>query len=416
MLRLSILAAAILLLGGPVCADVPAPEHPISWIMFNADGKAEIRAIVPVGQSCPLAHNGTVDIALAPASTADAAFPVILCRADLPPDATTIRIGATNLKAPKPTVNRIVVLGDSGCRLKAGSDPQACNDPKAWPFATLATHAAGEAPDLIIHVGDYHYREMACPPGNVGCAGSPWGYDWPAWNADFFAPAAPLLSAAPWVMLRGNHEDCRRAGHGWTLLLSPDAMPASAPCLAAHHPYRIDIGGLALVVIDDNDAPNQTINPTVAQRMTQDLKNTIPVGQPWWLLTHHPAHGVVKVKGADEAGDNPTLSQAIAANPAADLLISGHIHALQVENYQDGHPPQLVVGTGGDALEKHGFPDLGGVVSGGWTIRAGFSDIDFGYAVMERDGEDWRITGHRPDGAPAKYCRLHRGQITCTAE
>ncbi len=35
------------------------------------------------------------------------------------------------------------------------------------------------------------------------------------WQADFFRPAAPLLAAAPWLFVRGNHESCGRAGLGW---------------------------------------------------------------------------------------------------------------------------------------------------------------------------------------------------------
>ncbi len=84
---------------------------------------------------------------------------------------------------------RIVILGDSGCRLEDGRAAQACNDPNAWPFSKIAAAAAAARPDLVIHVGDYQYREAACPPGNTGCAGSLWGYGWDAWKADFFQPA-----------------------------------------------------------------------------------------------------------------------------------------------------------------------------------------------------------------------------------
>ena len=85
------------------------------------------------------------------------------------------------------------MIGDSGCRIKVSDNVfQNCNDAATWPFATVAATAAAAAPDLVIHVGDYHYRENACPPGNVGCAGSPWGYGWDSWEADLFAPAAKL--------------------------------------------------------------------------------------------------------------------------------------------------------------------------------------------------------------------------------
>ena len=123
----------------------------------------------------------------------------------------------------------IAAFGDTGCRLKSaktaakeddinGADArgkfQDCNDPALWPFAQVAQSVADAKPDLVIHVGDYLYRESACPAGDAGCARSPYGDDWPTWKADFFAPAAPALRAAPWIVVRGNHEICRRAGAG----------------------------------------------------------------------------------------------------------------------------------------------------------------------------------------------------------
>ena len=94
---------------------------------------------------------------------------------------------------PRPNPQRIVMFGDTGCRLKTGDPTQACNDHNAWPFPKVAAMAAAARPDLMIHVGDYEYREDACPTGNIGCAGSPSGYGWDAWNADFFQPAAAAL-------------------------------------------------------------------------------------------------------------------------------------------------------------------------------------------------------------------------------
>ena len=61
----------------------------------------------------------------------------------------------------------------------------------------LLSFARSWKPDLVIHVGDYHYRENACPKDIAGCRDSPWGYGWDAWDADFFVPARPLLAAAP---------------------------------------------------------------------------------------------------------------------------------------------------------------------------------------------------------------------------
>src|SRR5438309_1335623 len=83
-------------------------------------------------------------------------------------------------------------------RRRKGTSVQDCNDPMSWPFATIARLAAAKHPDLVIHVGDYHYRESPCPADRLGCAGSPHGDNWAVWQKDLFDPAAPLLAAAPW--------------------------------------------------------------------------------------------------------------------------------------------------------------------------------------------------------------------------
>jgi hypothetical protein len=119
------------------------------------------------------------------------------------------------LALPKANPRRIVVIGDTGCRIKTSDNVfQACGDSGQWPFAAVAAGAAAAAPDLVIHVGDYHYRENECPAGNTGCAGSPWGYGWDAWEADVFAPGEMLFAAAPWIVVRGNHESCTARARG----------------------------------------------------------------------------------------------------------------------------------------------------------------------------------------------------------
>ncbi len=109
-----------------------------------------------------------------------------------------------------------------------GSLVQPCNDARQWPFAAIARKAADLKPDLVIHVGDYLYRgERVSGELMPDVRGTPFGDNWPEkkrWAADFFTPAQPLLAAAPWVFVRGNHEDCQRAGPGWTRLLAPRAV------------------------------------------------------------------------------------------------------------------------------------------------------------------------------------------------
>ena len=104
----------------------------------------------------------------APALSKPSAFPVRVCELALP-DTRRASVGGHPLPLPGPAPRRIVVIGDSGCRLLApGGVNQACNDGDAWPFAQVVAAAAATQPDLVIHVGDYQYRETACP------AGDPW--------------------------------------------------------------------------------------------------------------------------------------------------------------------------------------------------------------------------------------------------
>ena len=174
-----------------------------------------------------------------------ARFPVRVCETILAPGTTSAAVEGHALPMPRHNPRRIVVIGDTGCRLKEPRAFQACHDAQAWPFARIARSAARWQPDLVIHVGDNLYREAPCPVGNAGCVGSPWGDNWRTWEADFFAPAAELLRAAPWVVARGNHEVCSRSGYGWFRFLDPQF-----PALGCQHytpPYRVPLGDLQLL-------------------------------------------------------------------------------------------------------------------------------------------------------------------------
>ncbi len=187
------------------------------WLQLGPNGALEAR-VATAGAQCPeIVLDGHAN-RMGVRAPATPEFPLV-CSASLPAQVRRVSIAGADLVLPIADPQRILVLGDTGCRIK-GSAVQSCNDPKQWPFARLAASAAKLKPDLVIHVGDYLYRENACPADNAGCQGTPFGDNWPTWAADFFAPATPLLAAAPWVFVRGNHEDCQRAGPGWTRLLA----------------------------------------------------------------------------------------------------------------------------------------------------------------------------------------------------
>ena len=210
-------------------ADQAAISPSSAWVQLGLGGDTLIRA-VNAGAGCPaLTVGGVAWPMTVRAAAAPPEFPLNVCEAALPTGAAAdLVVGGARLPAPRPRPSRIVVIGDAGCRLEEGDPIQDCSDPRAWPFAQIAASAAAWHPDLVLHVGDYVYREEPCPPKLAECAGSPWGDTWAAWQADLLAPAAPLLRAASWVFTRGNHELCSRGGDGGSgcLIRAPTRAPA----------------------------------------------------------------------------------------------------------------------------------------------------------------------------------------------
>ncbi|HEY8253207.1 MAG TPA: hypothetical protein VIG39_01125, partial [Rhizomicrobium sp.] len=150
---------------------VAARAEDSAWVQAVANGY-EAR-LVTAAAACPVLNTDKGDVAMTMRAPAGADFPMV-CAAPLAAGVTKAQIGAVVLPVPVAAPQRILVVGDTGCRIK-GAALQACNDPAAWPFPLVAAAAAKLKPDLVIHVGDYLYRESACPAGNAGCAGSPWG-------------------------------------------------------------------------------------------------------------------------------------------------------------------------------------------------------------------------------------------------
>ena len=202
----------------------------------------------------------TIDGAMKPMQTRAAAtlpfYPVLSCETAIAAGAKAVSIDGQTLTLPVNNPTRITVLGDTGCRMDSSSS-QGCYDPAAWPLATVSSMAALTNPQLLIHNGDYHYREAQCFATVPTCAGSPWGYNWDVWREDLFKPMQSLLPVAPWVFTRGNHESCDRAGEGWFRFLDTGAMPSA--CQIYTDPYSVPLGSLQLVELDSAEADDAVL-------------------------------------------------------------------------------------------------------------------------------------------------------------
>jgi len=316
-----------------------------------------------------------------------------------------------------------VVIGDTGCRLK-GLLVQSCNDPKQWPFAAVSRMAATEHPDLVIHVGDYYYRETACPLNFSGCAGSPHGDAWPTWVAEFFEPTAPLLNAAPWVFARGNHESCTRGGKGWYRLLDAADAPLACPTLSA--PFAVPIGGVTLHMLDSADTDDRTAPAPATAAFKSAVETVKPEAHAAeWIVTHRPIWGLVPVARVGPLGPlnvalNATEQAAVKGEKLDDvqLVLSGHIHHFASFSFGPSRPAQLIVGTGGDTGEIADQPDPTGDIVEIDGLEAKSLEFErFGYFVMDRvpakAGSDWRGLFKDVDGKVLATCLLHDRSLKC---
>jgi hypothetical protein len=423
-----------------------------AWIEYVPGGQSEVRAIVRNAKfGCPFLitdpSKPASDVALMPRAQANDSFP-LACALVVPKGTTHAFLGfrdemkgavtadvigksghmfAAEIMTPIPDIapdpQRILVLGDTGCRIK-GTALQACNDPKAWPFPGLAKAAAAQKPNLVIHLGDYLYRESACPAAFAGCAGSPWGDNWASWDADFFTPAAPLLAAAPWIVIRGNHEDCYRAGPGFLRLLGPSAFDPAAPCEAHIAPYAVPVGGQLVAVMDSSSASDTSAEPAQVQLYQKDFEAlkamaNVGPGRELWLATHRPLWGAITFMGAP-AGGNATMIKAagdLSAFNAISLMLSGHIHTFEAINYEAKVPPQIVAGNGGDNLDVTPIDLRGTVFQGdsGVRVRTGFSVGGFGFMMLTRvpGNAGWTIMLYDSDGHPIKQCAYQDRSVFC---
>jgi len=313
-----------------------------------------------------------------------------VCEFEVPPATKAATINFRPLILPKSDPDRIIAFGDTGCRIK-GKQIQNCNDPDTWPFKKIAMSVDTDKPGLVIHVGDYLYRESPCPESSQSfCGGTPIGDNWDAWNADFFSPAARLLTRAPWVFTRGNHEDCNRAWRGWFYYLNP--RPWDGKCEEYSAPYVVKLGNFQLAMLDssatkENVVDEEQLEITVKQLTSLQTKDA-------WLTTHHPFWGFYTDRRSGlPKPTTPVLEEAWEkAEPKNfSLILSGHIHLFEYVSVDNGRPPQIVAGDGGTQMDVPIEISVKGATIRGATINGSRIKKTFGYTLLTREGKYWHL-------------------------
>jgi hypothetical protein len=388
-----------------------------AWVAMGEGGQAIARIVVRDAQDCPAIQ---IDGASRPMSLRQP-LPEGLrpaCEFAIPRGAKTASVNGQRLALPHANPSRVIALGDTGCRIK-GDELQACNDPEQWPFAQVAGRASEQHPDLVIHVGDYLYREMPCPAdkqalcGGTSAGATPSGDTWDAWNADFFTPAAKLLAAAPWAFSRGNHEDCTRSWRGWFYYLDP--RPWTGTCENFSPPYLIRLGAFELVMLDSASVSANTLNEAQAAMYTAQL-SSLHLTAKAWLADHHPFWGMrTDTQEGKPAPVSPTLAEAWerASPKGIDLILSGHVHLFELLSYDHGRPTQLVAGDGGTNMAMKLDASVKGVLVHGAAVVASESQRQFGYSLLTRHGKTWDLTLTNRMNHVLADCTLAVGHAVC---
>ena len=457
-LPLTWLAVALTLAG---CAapppPAPAPAAPLglqqAWVQAVAGPGWAVRALTgdaacptltwPGGSAAMQERSAPGDEPPPPGNTQPERkpthFALRACEAPWPADAGQVQVDGVTLQAPATELRRIVVIGDTGCRLKATErEFQDCNDPAAWPFPRVLARALALKPDLVVHVGDYHYRESPCPAGMRGCKDSPWGYGDDTWQADFFQPARALLAAAPWVFVRGNHEACSRAGQGWLRYL--DATPGPARACQAETavqgvnegdftpPFAVPLSSRSqLIVFDSSEIGSHTPARTSPAwgRWREQLDRVADLAgerAQSLFVNHHPslAFSPSVLGGAAPArsGLTPLLQDAAGSRlfPAGvQATLHGHLHIHEVLGFATNQPASLVIGNGGSsasgrltasaALKAEPLP--------GVKVESFQSHGEFGLSLLSATPQGWLLQAFNTLGQPMGTCRLTGQKLRC---
>ena len=370
-------------------------------------------------------------------------FPVAVCEVVTALDATVSIDGE-----PVVTMNGhdggtldVAILGDTGCSPK----DQSCQD--GWPFPELAAAAASEKPDLVIHMGDFDYR--GTPSRRV--EGDPRVYDgcvpgadasyvslhdlstWETWRDDLMTPATSLMNAAPWVVVRGNHELCSRGGDGWFYLLDPhsdllDPLHGDHHCTApvvTTQPYRVSVGNLDMVVLDNSDGcdssswQDEAAFAWQAREFSPLLDQAADLADEGddsvWLLTHRPFWTANVLSGGSTFDGSDawqlTLKKALDGKlpDNVSLVLSGHVHEAQALSFDSDRPSQIVVGNSGTRLDSNviSLPvamEVDGQAATGWVSALPSTTAAFGYLSVELDdAATWRgdLSSFDADGSVA---------------
>lgn len=434
---LPLLSALSLIGTSQALAAVASSQHQHGSYVILGQSKTQqpvaiARTVIDTQYQCPSiietpSGSHTTTIPMVPRENPNH-FSVLVCEALIEFDKTYgIQFSDKTQPLPlaKSSPKHIQVFGDTGCKgIKPGKPGGCAVGSPAQPFKALADKGAEQSPDVIFHMGDYNYRGTS---GDVYFTQKDakgqlaqvkqWPYDagdgvsqaahcgqapgtpfysqsalnasrpdiWENWRDDLFLPAQKLMQAAPWIVARGNHELCSRAGQGFFYFLDSHSnlidgdqqLSCPTPNInksALHNSlqiptYQVSFTHLNVVVLDSANACDSFTDSPFQPIYNQVMKDVDNFAQnaktPSWVMTHRPIWAVEGYEAGKSTGCtsknqygciNQMLQKGIknlpnkALNDKVQLVLTGHMHQFESVSFKEKRPPALIVGSSGVAL------------------------------------------------------------------
>jgi hypothetical protein len=434
--RSAVAIALMLAAAVPAATNAKSAAPQVTYVVLGAQGPIA-RAIYAEATACPSIKVDGKDEPMNARMGDRTAFPMLVCEFLVPAKTKKLELDGKKLPLPPDTLGSVAVIGDTGCRVKDSNadddhdEPQDCDEVSAWPFSQLAASVAKRKPDVLVHVGDYIYREVA-----------PYGDNWDTWMLDFFKPAKPLLEAAPWIATRGNHEICCRNGQGFMLFLdttlAQDQKPAA--CKDLLDPIIATVGGQQFIVVDSSFAPDELPTDTKmckAPNPAQDCPETGCTANTYagqfaamspadnaWLVSHRPVWGFKNKSFKKDNPLNATLQAGLTKwngllPDGFTLAVAGHIHVWEALSFDDKRSPQFILGNGGTSL-GHEIKNkkFKGAKVGGRKVAYGNSVDKWGFTIFTPkkkktlDGK-WTATYYSTKGNDKFTCSVTTKSVSC---
>ena len=416
-------ASFVAILAVIFCACVPikvSAEMLYSWSQIVADSNLSVRVVVSADDSCPLLEVDGVGVNMDVRALPDeGVFDDIVCEKVLPPSYKIRTIRAAGRKFPDLHIKngreklKVAVLGDTGCRVSS-TIQQDCKSEDGWVLGKVLRGVASHNADIVIHVGDYLYREVSCGDESK-CDVDVFGDNAKTWAADWLALMQLISEKHVFVFARGNHEDCKRSYRGWFRYLDAYSISEKgAACENVLPSWVLDfakwnMGNVAIYVYDSsaiNDAYMGCRKCTrkFKSRFLKVVDGSKDNVRTRILVTHRPLWSHLdKIGGSAHRGSMlqvDMLGKVLAQN--FDGIISGHVHLGEMlyayvangkntKNFSasgEVEPKlfQIISGNGGALLEKEilssgneiFLSEQGSLIGVMGTLREyGFCVIDF---------------------------------------